>query len=63
MLLCLIYFFAPFSLYYILRNYVIPQAMPHAIPHALSAFYPHRHETSESEHRNRIVLKLLSKAV
>ena len=63
MLLCLIYFFAPFSIYYILRNYVIPQAMPHAIPHAHSAFYPHRHETSESEHRNRIVLKLLSKAV
>lgn len=35
MLLCLIYFFVPFSVNYILRNYVIPQAMPHAIPHTL----------------------------
>ena len=52
-----------FIVSYILPNYVIPHAMPHAIPQTHSAFYPHRHETSESEHRNRIVLKLLSKAV
>ena len=32
MLSCLIYFFAPFPINYIVHNYVIPQAMPHAIP-------------------------------
>ena len=40
----LIYFFAPVSIFYILHNYVIPQAMPHAIPQTHSAFYPHRLE-------------------
>ena len=38
----LISFFAPFSIFYIPHNYVIPQAMPHAIPQTHSAFYPHR---------------------
>ena len=38
----LIYFFAPVSIFYILHNYVIPQAMPHAIPQTHSAFHPHR---------------------
>ena len=38
----LIYFFAPVSIFYILHNYVIPQAMPHAIPQTHSVFYPHR---------------------
>ena len=38
----LIYFFAPFSIFYIPHNYVIPQAMPHAIPQTHSAFYLHR---------------------
>ena len=37
----LIYFFAPFSIFYILHNYVILQPMPHAIPQTHSAFYPH----------------------
>ena len=32
MFFSLIYFFAPFSIFYILRNYVIPQAMSRAIP-------------------------------
>ena len=41
MLSCLIYFFGPFSIYYILHDYVIPQAMPHAIPQTHSSFYPH----------------------
>ena len=41
----LIYFFAPVSIFYILHNYVIPQAMPHAIPQTHSAFYPHRYYT------------------
>ena len=41
----LIYFFAPVSIFYILHNYVIPQAMPHAIPQTHSAFYPHREIT------------------
>ena len=42
MLSCLIYFFGPFSIYYILHDYVTPQAMPHAIPQTHSSFYPHR---------------------
>ena len=42
MLSCLIYFFGAFSIYYILHDYVIPQAMPHAIPQTHSAYYPHR---------------------
>ena len=37
-----IYFFAPFSIFYIPHIYVIPQAMPHAIPQTHFAFYPHR---------------------
>ena len=32
MFFSLIYFFAPFSIFYILHNYFIPQAMPRAIP-------------------------------
>ena len=40
LLFSLIYFFPPFSRFYI--NYVIPQAMPHAIRQTHSAFYPHR---------------------
>jgi len=44
MLFSLIYFFAPFSIFYIPHNYVIPQAMPHAIPQTHSAFYPYRVE-------------------
>ena len=55
-LFCLIYFFAPFSIYYILHNYVILQVMPHTIPQAHATFYPHRHETSGSKHRNCNVL-------
>ena len=46
MLFSLIYFFAPFSIFYIPYNYVIPQAMLHAIPQTHSAFYPHRIATS-----------------
>ena len=42
MFFSLIYFFAPFSIFYILHNYFIPQAMPRAIPQTHSAFYPHR---------------------
>ena len=42
MFFSLIYFFAPFSIFYILHNYVTPQAMPHAIPQTHSSFYPHR---------------------
>ena len=42
MFFSLIYFFAPFSIFYIPHNYVIPQAMPHVIPQTHSAFYPHR---------------------
>ena len=42
MFFSLIYFFAPFSIFYIPHNYVIPQAMPHAIPQTHSSFYPHR---------------------
>ena len=38
----LIYFFVPFSIFYIPYNYDIPQAMPHAIPHTHSSFYPQR---------------------
>ena len=36
----LIYFFAPFSVFYIPHNYVILQAMPLGIPQIHSAFYP-----------------------
>ena len=32
MLFSFICFFAPFSIFYIPHNYVLPQAMPHAIP-------------------------------
>ena len=42
MLFILIYFIAPFTIFYIPHNYVIPQAVPHAIPETHSAFYPHR---------------------
>ena len=42
MFFSLIYFFAPFSIFYIPHNYVILQTMPHAIPQTRSAFYPHR---------------------
>ena len=42
MFFSLIYFFAPFSIFYIPHNYVISQTMPHAIPQSHSAFYPHR---------------------
>ena len=38
----LIYLLKSFRMYYILHNYVIPQAMPHAIPQTHSSFYPHR---------------------
>ena len=42
MLFSFTYFFAPFSIFYIPHNSVIPQAMPHAIPQTHSFFYPHR---------------------
>ena len=42
MFFSLIYFFAPFSIFYIPHNYVILQTMPHAIAQTRSAFYPHR---------------------
>ena len=42
MLFSFICFFAPFSIFYIPHNYVLPQAMPHAIPQTHSSFYPHR---------------------
>ena len=42
MLFSLIYFFAPFFIFYIPHNYVIPQAMPHAIPQTHSSCYPRR---------------------
>ena len=45
MLSCLIYFFAPFSIFQITHNYVTPQAMRQAIPQTHSAFYPHRIQT------------------
>ena len=48
MFFSLIYFFAPFSIFYILHNYVILQAVPHAIPQTHSAFYPHRSYTNYS---------------
>ena len=41
MFFSLIYFFAPFSIFYIPHNYVILQTMQHAIPQTRSAFYPH----------------------
>ena len=55
MFLSLIYFFAPFSIFYIPHNYVIPQAMPHAIPQTHSAFHPHRRVTSERKISRRIM--------
>ena len=48
---CLIYFFGPFSIYYILHDYVIPQAMPHAIPQTHSSFYLHRLKYTDSSWR------------
>ena len=42
MFFSLIYFFAPFSIFYITHNYVIPQAVPNAIAQTHSALYPHR---------------------
>ena len=42
MFFSLIYFFAPFSIFYISHHYVIPQAIPPAIPQTHSSFYPHR---------------------
>ena len=42
----LIYLFAPFSIFHIPHNYVIPQAMPHAIPQTHSSFYAHAHRTN-----------------
>ena len=42
MFFSLIYFFASFSIFYILHNYVIPQAMPHVIPfHAIRDSWHH----------------------
>ena len=38
----LIYFSAPFSIFYIPHNYVIPQAVPRVISQTHSSFYPHR---------------------
>ena len=38
----LIYYFGSFCAYYVPRDYVIPQAMPHVIPQTHSSFYPHR---------------------
>ena len=38
----LINFFESFCIYYILHNYVIPQAITHAMPQTHSVFYPHR---------------------
>ena len=49
MFFSLIYFFAPFSIFYILHNYFIPQAMPRAIPQTHSAFYPHRYRCLVSD--------------
>ena len=42
MFFSLIYFFAPFSIFYIPHNYVILQTMPHSIPQTRSTFYLHR---------------------
>ena len=50
MFFSLIYFFVPFSTFYILHNYVILQAVPHAIPQTQSAFYPHRLFLTTSSH-------------
>ena len=61
MFFSLIYFFAPFSIFYIPHNYVILQAMPHAIPPTQSAFYPHRLFLTTSRHflqTNLLVTKL-----
>ena len=42
MFFSLIYFFAPFSIFYIPHNYVILETMQPVIPQTRSAFYPHR---------------------
>ena len=52
MFFSLIYFFAPFSIFYIPHNYVIPQAVPHAIPQTLSSFYPHRNWSQSEFEKN-----------
>ena len=49
MFFSLIYFFAPHSIFYILHNYVIPQAMSRAIRQTHSAFYPHRYRCLVSD--------------
>ena len=49
MFFSLIYFFAPFSIFYITHNYLILQAVPRAIPQTHSAFYPHREMCSLAE--------------
>ena len=38
MFFSLIYFFAPFSIFYILHNYFIPQAMPRAFRKLIPSF-------------------------
>ena len=56
-----IYFFTPFSIFYIPHNYVILQAVPHAIPQTQSAFYSHRLFLTTSRHflqTNLLVTKL-----
>ena len=61
MFFSLIYFFAPFSIFYIPHNYVILQAVPHAIPPTQSAFYPQRLFLTTSRHflrTNLLVTKL-----
>ena len=58
MFFSLIYFFVPFSIFYILHNYVILQAVP---PQTQSAFYPHRLFSTTSRHflqTNLLVTKL-----
>ena len=63
MFLSLIYSFATLSTFYILLNYVIPQAMPHAIPQTHSVFYPptalaHRTDTeSDGRHMTSMGVK------
>ena len=52
MFFSLIYFFAPFSIFYIPHNYVIPQAVPHAIPRTHSCFYPHRNWSQSKAEKN-----------
>ena len=60
MFFSLIYFFAPFSIFYIPHNHVIPQAMPHAIPQTHSAFYTHRRVTCERKISRQIIEQNLS---